>query len=248
MPQQVTILLIGMVTGFFSGMFGIGGSVIATPLLITFTGIDSRFAVSSPLAAVIFSAISGTISYYSKRIFDKKLILFTLLSAVPFGFLGSFLNKIVDVDIIIILKAALLFALSFRFFTGNKIDTSLENEPKNITILLIGAIGGLISGFVAIGGGIVFVSGFTFLLKKDMTTASANSLICVGIVSLLNSIVHFQNEFIDLNTALWLVIGIVPMAFLGAKLNIKLKNRTLELLFGILMLIFSGYFIIDKVF
>ena len=246
--DQGIILIIGMLTGFVSGMFGIGGSVGATPLLIMFASVEPRLAVSSPLAAVIFSALAGSAAYHVKGLINKRLIFFTIIAAIPFGFLGTFLSNFVDVNSIVIIKAALLFAMSIRFFYGKKGAFGDESVEETVKIMLItGAVGGFVSGFVAIGGGIIFVSSFNFILKKNMTEASANSLVCVGIVALFNSVLHYMNGFIDLELALTLAISIVPFAILGAKLNIRLRNRVLELAFGIIMVIFSLIFIAERV-
>lgn len=247
MSENIIIIAIGMVTGLASGMFGIGGSVIATPLLILFAGISARYAVSSPLPAVIASAIVGSFTYNLKGIIKRDIVLFTVLTGIPFGFLGSYINNIFDINLIILAKAFVLFVLSMRFlFKMKKIEIAKYAENEKKVLLLTGVIGGFIAGFVAIGGGVVYVAAYNLILKKDMTTASANSLVAVGITALFNTIIHYTNGYIDLNISALIAIGIIPMAIVGAKLNMITSNRKLELSFGIVMLIFSISFILGK--
>lgn len=236
-----------MITGLISGMFGIGGSVVATPLLILFVGIATNFAVSSPLPAVILSALAGSITYNTKGIIKKNIVLYTLITGIPFGMLGSYINNVFDVQLIVIAKALVLLALSLKYLfrsTELKSPISFKNE-RNI-LLLTGVIGGFIAGFVAIGGGIVYVTAYSQILKKNMTISSANSLVAVGITAIFNALQHYYNGNIDIILSLYLAIGIVPMAIIGAKLNMISKNRTLELSFGIIMLLFSLFFIISR--
>lgn len=248
MIENIIIIVIGMLTGLASGMFGIGGSVVATPLLILLAGISSRYAVSSPLPAVIASAIAGSITYNLKGIVKRDIVLYTVLTGIPFGFLGSYVNNIFDVNLVILAKALVLFILSMRFlFKKKNLEISKYAQNERNILLLTGIVGGFIAGFVAIGGGVVYVAAYNLILKKDMTTASANSLVAVGITAVFNTIIHYTNGYIDLNISALIAVGIIPMAIVGAKLNMITSNRKLELSFGIVMLVFSIAFILSRI-
>ncbi|MBX3117412.1 MAG: sulfite exporter TauE/SafE family protein, partial [Cryobacterium sp.] len=59
------LVLIGLVVGFFSGLFGVGGGIVLVPLLISFAGFDHRQASATSLAAVLLTAIAGMVAYAS---------------------------------------------------------------------------------------------------------------------------------------------------------------------------------------
>jgi uncharacterized membrane protein YfcA len=44
-----------------------------------------------------------------------------------------------------------------------------------------------------------------------------------------------------------MAIGVIPMAYLGAKLDIKTKSKTIMILFGVVMVVFSTYFFINQI-
>lgn len=57
------LVLIGLVAGFFSALFGVGGGIVIVPLLLLFCGWDSRAATATSLAAIGITALSGVIAY-----------------------------------------------------------------------------------------------------------------------------------------------------------------------------------------
>ena len=75
------ILAMGAAVGFVSGMFGIGGGFLMTPLLI-FIGIAPAVAVASVASHIAASSFSGAISYWRRRAIDPALALVLLIGGV----------------------------------------------------------------------------------------------------------------------------------------------------------------------
>jgi uncharacterized protein len=59
----VRLVLIGLVAGFFSAMFGVGGGIVIVPLLLLVCGWEARAATATSLAAIGLTAVSGVIAY-----------------------------------------------------------------------------------------------------------------------------------------------------------------------------------------
>jgi len=59
----VRLVLIGLVAGFFSAMFGVGGGIVIVPLLLLVCGWAARAATATSLAAIGITAVSGVIAY-----------------------------------------------------------------------------------------------------------------------------------------------------------------------------------------
>ena len=57
------LVLIGLVAGFFSALFGVGGGIVIVPLLLLFCGWQARNATATSLAAIGLTAVSGVIAY-----------------------------------------------------------------------------------------------------------------------------------------------------------------------------------------
>jgi uncharacterized membrane protein YfcA len=57
------LIVIGLLAGFFSALFGVGGGIMIVPLLILAARFDPRRAMATSLAAIGITALAGTIAY-----------------------------------------------------------------------------------------------------------------------------------------------------------------------------------------
>ncbi len=82
---------IGGAVGFLSGLFGVGGGFLLTPLLI-FSGVSAPVAVASVTGQVVAASTSGALSYYRRNQIDLHLALYLVLSGVigAFGGVATF--------------------------------------------------------------------------------------------------------------------------------------------------------------
>jgi uncharacterized membrane protein YfcA len=76
---------IGGAVGFLSGLFGVGGGFLLTPLLI-FSGVPAPVAVASVTGQVVASSTSGALSHYRRGGIDLHLAMYLVLS----GIIGAF--------------------------------------------------------------------------------------------------------------------------------------------------------------
>ncbi|MCJ8143771.1 sulfite exporter TauE/SafE family protein [Ancylobacter sp. A5.8] len=67
-----TLLALGIAVGFISGMFGVGGGFLMTPLLI-FLGVSPAVAVASVSTHMAASSFSGTLNYLRRKLVDVQL-------------------------------------------------------------------------------------------------------------------------------------------------------------------------------
>jgi uncharacterized protein len=115
LPVNVFVILaMGLAVGFISGMFGIGGGFLMTPLLI-FLGISPAVAVASVTGHIAASSMSGAISYWRRRAIDLALAFMLLAGGIigtAFGvWLFTFLRAIGQLDITIGISYVLLLGI-----------------------------------------------------------------------------------------------------------------------------------------
>ncbi len=105
------ILAMGAAVGFVSGMFGIGGGFLMTPLLI-FIGIAPAVAVASVASHIAASSFSGALSYWRRRAIDPALALVLLCGGTVGTTLGvwtfTLLRSLGQLDLMIALSYVLL--------------------------------------------------------------------------------------------------------------------------------------------
>src|SRR6187200_515011 len=88
MSANVFIFLaMGGAVGFLSGLFGVGGGFLMTPLLI-FSGIPSPVAVASVTGQVAAASTSGALSYYRRGGIDLHLAMYLILASTIGAMMG----------------------------------------------------------------------------------------------------------------------------------------------------------------
>jgi uncharacterized membrane protein YfcA len=112
LPVNVFLILgMGLTVGFVSGMFGIGGGFLMTPLLI-FVGVSPAVAVATVASHIAASSFSGVLSYWRRRALDVVLAMLLLIGGVSGTVLGvwlfTVLRQLGQLDITIGLSYVLL--------------------------------------------------------------------------------------------------------------------------------------------
>jgi len=138
-PVSMFLLLaMGIAVGFVSGMFGIGGGFLLTPLLI-FVGITPAVAVASVTTHIAASSFSGALSYWRKRAVDPALAT-TLLSGAVAGtglgvWLFTWLRQLGQLDLIIALSYVALLGTVGSLMVWEGVRSALRTR-QGVTVPL----------------------------------------------------------------------------------------------------------------
>ena len=85
--NMFVIFGMGAAVGFLSGLFGVGGGFLLTPLLI-FSGIPPVVSVATVASQIVASSASAALSYWRRRMIDLKLALVLMLSGAGGTLIG----------------------------------------------------------------------------------------------------------------------------------------------------------------
>ena len=105
---------VGGAVGFLSGLFGVGGGFLLTPLLI-FSGVSAPVAVASVTGQVVAASTSGALSYYRRGLIDLHLALYLVLSGVlgAFGGVATFQVLRANGQLDLVISLGFLILLGF---------------------------------------------------------------------------------------------------------------------------------------
>lgn len=112
LPVNVFLVFaMGLAVGFISGMFGIGGGFLMTPLLI-FIGVSPAVSVATVASHIAASSFSGALLYWRRRALDLALALMLLVGGIVGTALGvwlfTLLRSIGQLDLVIALSYVIL--------------------------------------------------------------------------------------------------------------------------------------------
>jgi hypothetical protein len=139
LPVNIFLVLgMGLAVGFISGMFGIGGGFLMTPLLI-FIGISPAVAVASVASHIAASSFTGAINYWRKRAIDVALAMM-LLSAGIIGtaagvWLFTMLRAVDQLDLVIGLSYVTLLTVVGAIMIQESVQAELRARRGQRTTL-----------------------------------------------------------------------------------------------------------------
>ncbi|WP_375623836.1 MULTISPECIES: sulfite exporter TauE/SafE family protein [unclassified Bartonella] len=138
------LILIGMgvVAGFFSGLFGIGGGFLITPLLI-FYNIPPAIAVGTGANQMIASSVTGAITHFRRRTLDIKLGILLAIGGGGGSLIGiqifSVLKKLGQLDLMIsLLYVILLGSVGSLMIVESWYDMMRKRKAGKANIRLAG--------------------------------------------------------------------------------------------------------------
>ena len=129
----ITILILSFAVGFLSGIFGIGGGVLMTPILI-FLGIPATYAVANVANTVLGISVSGATTHWYKKTLDYKMGFMIVIGGLAGAVLGmyifKYLQEIGNINTIIALLYIYLLVIigTLIFVEGVREVTALKKK------------------------------------------------------------------------------------------------------------------------
>lgn len=247
--RDLLTALLGVATGVLSGLFGVGGGVISQPGM-RLLGLSPLAVIGTALPVIIPGAAAGATRYVREGLIQWPAVIATVPTGLVAAVIGSVASEHVPGEghLLQLMTAGLLGLSSYRM--GQTAPVMPPNEPLAETdapeapsapqltagdarsllprYTAIGAVSGLLSGLLGIGGGVVMVPAFVQLARIEVKSAIATSLVCVGAFAVPGTITHALQGRVDWRVALALVIGVIPGARVGAALTIRASDRRLR--------------------
>ena len=247
MIDQLWLILLGFAAGILGSMIGLGGGIIVVPVL-TFLGFPPTVAASNSLFAALSNAIASTISYSKQKRIEFSLGLKLGLLTVPGTVLGAVISSDVSSEIFKILFGIVLVFSAAYIFLRKKLETKEKTLSKQMMVFAIGAsfFAGIVSSFFGIGGGIIFVPLMVVGMGMAMKRAAPTSQLILLFASLSGVIVHSILGHPDFLQAGLLAIGSFFGGLVGARLSLEIKERYLQILISVVILIAAGKLFIDS--
>ena len=250
--QHLGAVLTGVAIGFLGGLFGKGGSAIATPLL-SLLGFPGFVAIASPLPAAVPSTLVASAEYWRSHLLDWEIVWWSIGFGTPAIVAGSFLTPFVGARPLLVVTGLLVlgFGVSFLFFPK---DRSLTKEAKDnpeglrpaywrVRLVAVAIGVGLISGLLANAGGFLLVPCYTVLLRQPMKKAFACSLAVSSVLAVPGTTVHAYLGHISWLVTSLVALGSIPFSFLGARLAIKTRSAKLERWYGLVLTCLGLFFL-----
>lgn len=258
----VSLVVAGALTGLLAGVFGVGGGALVVPVLYEVFRVigvpeDVRMplCVGTSLAVIIPTSIRSFNAHRAKGMVDMSILKIWAVPVVLGVVLGSYIARFAPPDLfkIIFVIVAVFSALRLLFAADRwKLGAQM---PGKLLMSIYGAVIGVLSALMGIGGGQLSSLFMTFYgrpIHQAVATSSGLGVI-ISIPGALGFIYAgwpkmavlppLSLGYVSLIGFLLFVPTSVWTAPIGARLAHRLSKRKLEVVFGLFLLTVAGRFV-----
>ena len=256
----------GTVVGVLTGLFGVGGAFLITPMMIVLLGIDESLAVGSSLCFVVGTAAAGYRRHARLKNVEPRSVLILSAGAVAGTVLGTLLHQFLRsalaegaLDFKVLMRAlfvVLLMATAWlvyrrpgRHGSGRSLLQRLPGWPRvdlpaaglrDVSLAglcLVGVSVGVLKGLLGLGGGVLFMPMLLLAVGLGAHQAVGTSLGVVLFSSIAGTMQHGMLGNVSLVVAMALLVGSSPGVQLGAWLCQSLHAARIRRYFAVIVLL-----------
>jgi len=237
----VRLIAIGLVAGFFSALFGVGGGIIAVPLLILLAAFPAHAAAATSLGAIAVTALTGTILYTIQggHVNAGYALLVGLPAAVAAVFGAALQQRLtgraLTLAFAVFLAGLALWLLLFASAESEAAGLGEASPWRVAAAIVLGFVAGTLAGLFGIGGGLLFVPTLIWLGLGQLE-AEATSLL--AILPTVAAGGWRQHRYGNLRHREALILGLSSVVAVEAGVLVAkaLPEATLQTLFALLLL------------
>jgi uncharacterized membrane protein YfcA len=260
----VSLIITGITAGTASGLFGVGGGFLMTPVqywLYTAGGIDgtlaTRLAFGTSLAVMIPTMTSAAFAHHRRGAVNWHAAILMGCAAVFGGLTGGTIAAHLPGYVLRTFFALLIIATAVRMIWHIQACSTCKPRGSTGIYLLIGFLIGIVSGLAGIGGGVLLVPVLVILLGYPMHTAVGTSSACLifsstGAVTAyvingwgMAGLPPYSMGYVNLMTFAILAATTIPLARFGVRCAYRCSGRNLQILFAGVLIVIGGMMLIS---
>jgi len=233
-------LLAGIITGFFSGFFGIGGGTILVPILL-YGGMSLKVAIGISVMQMMITSLFGSYLNYKKGLLQINDGVYIGIGGSLGAFFSGYVVELLPEKVLGLMFLSILAFAILRFFYAPHTSNQPEIHNKFLFVI-IGFVVGLIAISVGVGGAVMITPILVGILHYDLKKAVSLSLFFVVFSSTSGFISMSYHHLIDYKLGLLVAVFSLIGTFIGIRtyhtINPKSHKKQL-LLWYILIFVLS---------
>jgi uncharacterized membrane protein YfcA len=253
--------LAAVVIGLILGLIGGGGSILTVPVLVYLFHVPTELGTAYSLFIVGITSFVGVLPKWRQMEVDiRTAVLFGLpsmltvfstrkwiLPTIPDLIYSSERLVLTKSNAMLVLFSILMLFAAFKMLRGHTTQHEQEQRPfqwNNYPLMLQGAIVGILTGLVGVGGGFLIVPALVMYSKLTMKMAVGTSLLIISVNSLIGFTgdVWTQGSLMDWRFLVLLTLLAVIGILIGGQLAKKLETKILRKAFAWFVLL-MGLFV-----
>jgi uncharacterized membrane protein YfcA len=264
----IAVWAISLLAGFLGSLTGLGGGVIVVPALTIAMGVDIKYAIGASLVSVIATSSGAAAAYVREGFSNVRIGMFLEIATTLGAIAGAWLAAFTSTHIIAIIFGLVLIQSAWQsLFGAHHAGPPTQSDAlgarlrlggdypdkghlchygvRNVPVgfgLMFGA--GALSGLLGIGSGAVKVIAMDRAMRIPFKVSTTTSNFMIGVTAAASAGVYLSRGYIDPRVAMPVMLGVLAGAFLGSRVLVHARVRTLRLVFGIVILAMAAEMIL----
>ncbi|MFZ2266708.1 MAG: sulfite exporter TauE/SafE family protein [Azonexus sp.] len=229
-------LLLGAVLGFAGGVFGIGGGIIAIPVMTAFFAMDQKLAQGTALVMMVPNLSIAFWRYRQRQPLPlKRTLLLVLCALTATALTAQYASQLASGEL------RRYFGFFLLWLAGHSLWSLFGRRPLRQwswpagLLPLVGLLGGACQGLLSIGGGMIAPPILVAFFRQSQAVAQGYALALVTPSSCLALLTFSQAGLVDWRLGALLAAGGALTVSAGVRLAHRLPERRLRLGFSLLL-------------
>lgn len=260
---SLLVWLGSLTAGFLGALTGLGGGVVIVPFLTSVFGVDIRYAVGASLVSVIATSCGAASAYLKEGYANLRIGMFLEVATTIGALIGAFLATIVSVkSLTIVLAIVLLYSAYLTQQARPENSDELPPSPLVSQLKLTGTyptadglmsykahsvplgfglmgLAGVFSGLLGIGSGAFKVLAMDQVMRLPFKVSTTTSNFTIGVTAAASASVYLARGYIDPGLSMPVMLGVLPGAFLGARVLVGAKTPILRIIFSSVLIVMA---------
>jgi len=238
---------LGLVIGLSLGLLGGGGSILAVPALVYLVGQSPQVAITTSLMIVGTNSAIGAYFHRSHGALNWRVAGIFGGVGMLTAYVGAALSQHIAPHLLMLAFASLMLFIGLLMIFRGAPVSSVPLQTYWPIVILSGAVVGLLTGFLGVGGGFLIVPALVLLVGLPMSQAVGTSLLVIAMNSFAGFLGHLAGLTVDMWVVVILAISGVLGAWVGTKLTKQVSANVLQRLFAVLVIGLGLFLWIDNV-
>ena len=245
--EIVVRVLVGGGLGFVIGMTAVGGGVLGVPVLVLF-GLPPTTAVGTASLYSLLTKGYAAVLHFRQRTVDMPMVAVLLAGALPGTLVTAWLiSRYASANsgealarfqfaLTVAIVCVMIVALFLMITSIRRKRQAADSAPPERTALpkVVGAAIGLLIGVVlaatSIGGGVVMIPVLMLIFGLPASRTVGTSTLVSIVLTMMAALIYGANGQLSIATAVFMSIGSLIGAPLGARMTKKLPERQLQVI------------------
>lgn len=230
-------LLVGVLAGFLSGVFGVGGGILIVPALVLLLGLDQRLAHGTSLAAAVPISAAAALGFALNGAVNWPVGAFVLAGSALGVVGGTWLLRVLPERVLRIAFVIILLGTASRLLLAEHPGTGITlSAAVAVGALALGLASGVLSGLLGVGGGIVMVPAFVVLFGMSDVVAKGTSLFVIVPTAIVGTLRNRGSGNVRLRVAVLVGLAGAACAAAGVAVATRLDSDVSVALLAALLL------------